>query len=154
MLRENVHWTGYKPHDYFLEMLYQADLFLSPSITASNGDTEGGAPVAIIEAGASGLPVISTRHADIPEVVLDGHTGLLSPERNVHGLVAAICCLARSRDQTQNGPPGSTTCRTELRCRATRGGTRPHLRGIRTFGQDRIMLDGICRVPIKKRKSP
>ena len=90
-----IAWTGYQPHGYFLEELYKADLFLSPSVTASDGDTEGGAPVAIIEAGASGLPVISTTHADIPEVVLNGCTGFLAAERNVESLAESICRLAR-----------------------------------------------------------
>jgi len=93
-LYDSIEWTGYQPHDFFVKALHEADLFLSPSVTAADGDTEGGAPVAIIEAGASGLPVVSTTHADIPEVVLDGETGLLAPERDVEALVEAICRLA------------------------------------------------------------
>lgn len=94
----SVQWTGYQPYDFFIRALYNADLFLSPSVTAANGDTEGGAPVAIIEAGASGLPVVSTRHADIPEVILDGATGFLAPERNVDALVEALTKLATDPD--------------------------------------------------------
>ena len=56
---------------------------LLPSITAQNGDTEAGAPVAILETQATGLPVISSYHADIPEVVVDGKSALLAPERDV-----------------------------------------------------------------------
>ena len=93
-LHDSIEWTGYQSHDFFVKALHDADLFLSPSVTAANGDTEGGAPVAIIEAGASGLPVVSTTHADIPEVILDGETGLLAPERDVEALVKAICRLA------------------------------------------------------------
>jgi len=93
-LYDSIEWTGYQPHDFFIKSLYQADLFLSPSVTAADGDTEGGAPIAIIEAGASGLPVVSTTHADIPEEVLHGQTGLLAPERSVEALVEAICRLA------------------------------------------------------------
>jgi colanic acid/amylovoran biosynthesis glycosyltransferase len=51
-------------------------------VTASNGDTEGGAPVSIIEMAASGMPIVSTTHCDIPEVVIDGETGFLAPERD------------------------------------------------------------------------
>src|SRR5258707_11809281 len=43
-------------------------------------------PVGIVEAGATGLPVISTRHAGIPDVVVDGETGLLVEERDVEGM--------------------------------------------------------------------
>lgn len=94
---DSINWMGYGSHDFFVEALYEADLFLAPSVTAADGDTEG-TPVALIEAGASGLPVVSTTHADIPEVILDGKTGLLVPERNVEALVEAICSLAVSRD--------------------------------------------------------
>lgn len=95
-LEDSIRWTGYQPHDFFIQHLYEADLFLSPSVTASDGDTEGGAPLSIIEAGASGLPVVSTTHADIPEVVLDGKTGFLAPERAVEPLVEAIVRLAEN----------------------------------------------------------
>ena len=91
-----ITWTGYKSHEFFVKALYKADLFLSPSVTATNGDTEGGAPVAIVEAGASGLPVVSTTHADIPEVVLAGETGLLAPEGDIDALVESVCRLANN----------------------------------------------------------
>jgi colanic acid/amylovoran biosynthesis glycosyltransferase len=97
-LYDAITWTGYRAHDFFVRSLYEADVFLSPSVTAANGDTEGGAPVAIIEAGASGLPVVSTTHADIPEVVLDGRTGLLAAERDVDSLVEAMSKLAAHPD--------------------------------------------------------
>ena len=69
---------------------YQHHVFLSPSVTASNGDTEGGAPVTIIEMAASGMVVVSTTHCDIPQVILDGRTGLLAEEREVEGLVTHL----------------------------------------------------------------
>ncbi|MGR3293018.1 MAG: glycosyltransferase, partial [Candidatus Scalindua sp.] len=64
----------------------KSHIFLSPSVTAADGDTEGGSPVGITEAQATGMPVVATYHADIPEVVLDGKTGYLSPERDVEAL--------------------------------------------------------------------
>lgn len=89
-LEDSVTFLGFQPHDRFIEELYKHHLFISPSITASDGDTEGGSPVAITEASASGMPVVSTWHCDIPEVVLDGKTGLLSGEKDVEGLHKAI----------------------------------------------------------------
>jgi colanic acid/amylovoran biosynthesis glycosyltransferase len=65
------------------------DAFIHPSITAENGDCEG-TPVVLMDAQASGLPAISTFHSDIPEVVLHEKTGLLTPEKDVPGLAAAI----------------------------------------------------------------
>ena len=47
-------------------------------------------PVAVMEAQLSGLPVVSTRHAGIPDVVLDGSTGLLVAEGDVRGMAAAM----------------------------------------------------------------
>ncbi len=54
-------------------------LFLSPSVTAPDGDSEGGAPVSIIEAAATGMPVVSTTHCDIPQAVDDGVTRAARP---------------------------------------------------------------------------
>jgi colanic acid/amylovoran biosynthesis glycosyltransferase len=79
-LQDRVTLEGYVRYERHLAALGTAQLFLAPSRTAPSGDSEGGAPVALIEALAAGLPVISTRHADIPEVVEDGACGLLSPE--------------------------------------------------------------------------
>ncbi len=81
-----VSWLGFQPYPRFKEALLTHHLFLSPSHTAANGDSEGGAPVSLIEAQATGMPVVSTTHADIPEVVVHGRTGLLSPERDLDAL--------------------------------------------------------------------
>ena len=71
---------GYVSYNDHLAALDRAHIFLAPSRTAPDGDSEGGAPVALIESQAAGLPIVSTLHADIPEVVEDGIAGLLSPE--------------------------------------------------------------------------
>jgi colanic acid/amylovoran biosynthesis glycosyltransferase len=65
-------------------------LFISPSVVASDGDTEGGAPVSLIEMSATGLMIVSTTHCDIPSVIIDGKTGLLAAERDVDGLVERL----------------------------------------------------------------
>lgn len=86
------------------EAMKQADLFLLPSVRAADGDEEG-TPTVLMEAAASGLPVLSTRHSGIPEVVLDGETGVLVSERNSGELAEAIgrflaepeLCLAMGR---------------------------------------------------------
>jgi glycosyltransferase involved in cell wall biosynthesis len=71
----------------------QADVLLVPSRTAANGDEEG-TPTVIVEGGAARLPVVTTRHAGIPEQVDDGVTGLLAAERDVAGLADALAKLA------------------------------------------------------------
>jgi len=89
-LMPRTRMLGYQPHSVFFEEALNHHVFLSPSITAKDGDTEGGAPVSIIEMAASGMPVISTTHCDIPEIIHHGRTGLLSPEGDVSGLVSHL----------------------------------------------------------------
>jgi colanic acid/amylovoran biosynthesis glycosyltransferase len=86
-LQPRVRFLGFQRHSVVLDEAYNHHIFLSPSITASNGDTEGGVPVTIIEMVATGIPVISTVHCDIPEVIHHGVSGLLAQERDVNGLV-------------------------------------------------------------------
>jgi colanic acid/amylovoran biosynthesis glycosyltransferase len=81
---------GYQPQPVLWEQAFAHHLFLSPSITANDGDTEGGAPVSLIEMAASGMPVVSSFHCDIPEVIRHGETGWLAPERDVSAIVNAI----------------------------------------------------------------
>ncbi|MFH1755746.1 MAG: glycosyltransferase [Candidatus Latescibacterota bacterium] len=92
--RCNVRMLGYKPHAVFLDEAAVHHVFLSPSLSASDGDTEGGAPVSIIEAAASGMAIVSTTHCDIPGVVRHGDTGLLAEERDVGGLVKHLMWFA------------------------------------------------------------
>lgn len=89
-LKYCVNMLGYQPYSVFLKELYSHHIFLHPSVHASDGDTEGGAPVSIIEASASGMPILSTTHCDIPEVVIDGKSGFLVPERDVDTLAESL----------------------------------------------------------------
>jgi colanic acid/amylovoran biosynthesis glycosyltransferase len=89
-LSEDACLLGYQSHETLFHEAYQHHIFLSPSVTASDGDTEGGAPVALIEMAASGMPIVSTTHCDIPEIVKHGVTGLLAAERDVDALVCHL----------------------------------------------------------------
>lgn len=91
-LSEDVRLLGFRPYDFMLEEAYRNHVFLSPSRIASDGDTEG-TPITIIEMAASGMPIVSTRHADIPEIVVDEETGLLAEERDVDGIVDRLARL-------------------------------------------------------------
>ncbi|TFG76638.1 MAG: glycosyltransferase, partial [Chrysiogenales bacterium] len=88
-----VRLLGFLNYNDYLKQMQNADLFLHPSITAADGDSEGGAPTTILEAQALGLPVLSTRHADIPNVVVPGQSALLSSEREIAELAANIISL-------------------------------------------------------------
>lgn len=83
---DKITLLGLQPYDALVKEYYAHHVFLSPSVQAESGDNEGGAPVTLIEAGASGMPVVATHHCDIPEVVQDGVTGMLAPERNSDAL--------------------------------------------------------------------
>ncbi|MHB9131793.1 MAG: glycosyltransferase [Armatimonadota bacterium] len=69
--------------------LDQAHIFLSPHVTSHDRIKEG-IPVALMEAMAAGVAVVTTRHSGIPELVEDGVSGLLADERDVAGLVTAL----------------------------------------------------------------
>ena len=85
-----IRMPGFQPLAALREEAYRHHIFLSPSITCENGDTEGGVPVSIIEMAATGMPVVSTKHCDIPNVIEDGVGGLLAEERDVDGLVERL----------------------------------------------------------------
>jgi len=71
-----------------------ARAFVQHSVQTSYGDSEG-TPVAVLEAGAMGLPVIATRHAGIREAVVEDETGLLSAEGDIEGMARNMIRLAK-----------------------------------------------------------
>lgn len=87
---DRVTFAGRLPLHEVRNLLSSHHILLHPSITARSGETEGGHPVIMTEAAASGMPIIATRHADIPHVVLDGRSGWLCNERDVNQLVDAL----------------------------------------------------------------
>lgn len=91
-LQDRVHMLGALPQARVFDEMAQADIFILPSKTASNGDMEG-TPTVLLEAQASGLPVLTTHHADIPEVVQDGVSGYLVEEGDVESLQAKLDVL-------------------------------------------------------------
>lgn len=94
-LCESVVLTGAKSRAEVKEEYEQADILVLPSVTTPGGEREG-IPVVLMEAMATGLPVISTLHAGIPELVHDGRSGYLVPESDPPALAAAIAKLLRN----------------------------------------------------------
>ena len=88
----SVTFAGAVPHSRVSDCYRNACCFAQHSVSPSYGDAEG-TPVAIIEAGAAGLPVVATRHAGIPDVVVDGVTGYLVEEGDVNGMAAHMVSL-------------------------------------------------------------
>jgi len=92
-LSDVVCTKGFCSHTEFLQMAASHDLFLSPSVVASSGDTEGGAPVSIIEMAAAGLVIVSTKHCDIPYVLGEKNRQILCEEKDVDALVEELIWL-------------------------------------------------------------
>ncbi|MDB4028789.1 glycosyltransferase, partial [Flavobacteriaceae bacterium] len=95
-LENNIILLGGLERKEIVKHLQSAFLFVQHSLVASNGDSEG-TPVGIIEAMAAGLPVVSTRHAGIPDVVIENETGFLVDEGDINTMVKAIIKLAENR---------------------------------------------------------
>jgi colanic acid/amylovoran biosynthesis glycosyltransferase len=84
-----VRFLGPVDHGGLPRLLAESDVFVAPSVSAGDGDEEG-IPVSIMEAMAVGLPVVATTHSAIPELVEDGVSGWLAPERAVAALADRI----------------------------------------------------------------
>lgn len=88
-LGDKVEFIGAKTHAELSTIVPSADVFVAPSVTASDGGKEGFGLV-IIEAMASGVPVVASNSGGIPFTVKNEMNGLLTEERDVDGIAAAI----------------------------------------------------------------
>lgn len=98
-LQHNVKLWGSLDYKQYINLANQAHIFMAPSQTASNGDSEGGAPTVLLEMQALGLPIISTCHADIPYVVKHEQSGFLSPEFDTEALTENLVRLVLSPER-------------------------------------------------------
>ena len=96
-LGKNVKLLGHQSHDTVLQQYQSAHIYVQHSVTAPDGDEEG-LPVSITEALAAGLPVISTRHSGIPEVVHHGENGYLVEEGDFTKMAEYMVTLAKNPD--------------------------------------------------------
>jgi colanic acid/amylovoran biosynthesis glycosyltransferase len=86
---DKVNLLGWKNEQEIIEILDATHLFIAPSVTASDGNQD--APINVLkEASALGLPVISTYHGGIPELIQDGVSGFLVPERDADALAEKL----------------------------------------------------------------
>jgi len=88
-IASRVRFAGFLTQSQLREEMYHARLFVHPSRTSADGNREG-VPNSMLEAMASGAPVVATRHGGIPEAVTDGQGGLLVPENDANALAAAM----------------------------------------------------------------
>ncbi len=90
-----VRFCGFLAQAELVKMYSMAHIFLHPSETPPNHDQEG-VPNSILEAMATGLPVVATRHGGIPEAIEDGRTGLLVREGDYRALATTMMRLIRA----------------------------------------------------------
>lgn len=91
-MEENIHLLGWRDEQEIMEILTRSHLFVAPSVTATKGDQD--APINVLkEAMALGLPVVSTIHGGIPELVEHDVSGLLVPERDADAIAQALTTL-------------------------------------------------------------
>ena len=93
-MEDCVSMPGFKPQDEIRRALSEADIFLLPSKTAADGDMEG-IPVALMEAMAVGLPVVSTFHSGIPELIENNVSGWLVEEDDPEALAETLLKLSQ-----------------------------------------------------------
>ncbi len=94
----HVKLLGWRHQSEVVEILNQSHILLAPSVTATDGNQEG-IPVALMEAMAMGLPVISTYHTGIPELVQDNVSGFLVPERDTEALAEKLNFVLEHSDR-------------------------------------------------------
>jgi colanic acid/amylovoran biosynthesis glycosyltransferase len=97
-LDNNIELLGIiKPEEY-RNLLQESMAYVQHSITALNGDMEG-TPLSILEAGIAGLPVISTKHAGIQDVIIHEKTGFLVNEHDVDKMAEYMLRLIEDREE-------------------------------------------------------
>lgn len=92
-LGDVVDLCGVKKPDEIAALMRRSRAFVQHSVVTQNNDHEG-TPLAVLEAMASAIPVVSTRHAGIVDVVAEGERGLLCDEHDVAAMAAAMLRLA------------------------------------------------------------
>ena len=91
-MEHTVDFKGQVRHEEVASLMRQSRVFVQHSLVPSSGDSEG-TPVTVIEASASALPVVSTRHAGIVDTVIHAETGFLVDEGDIDGMADYISQL-------------------------------------------------------------
>ncbi|MDF2367722.1 glycosyltransferase family 4 protein [Sneathiella sp.] len=93
-IAEKIDWRGALPQEKVLKALQQADIFVLASRIAEDGDRDG-LPNVLMEAQSQKTAVVATNVSAIPELIIDGETGLLVPERDPGAMTVALTRLLR-----------------------------------------------------------
>ena len=95
-IEDKVDFVGVLTRDQYLNNLKDCLAYVQHSIRDDSGNMEG-TPVSILEASAAGVPVISTIHAGIPDVIRNGVTGLLVEEHDVKSMASCMLLLLKDK---------------------------------------------------------
>jgi colanic acid/amylovoran biosynthesis glycosyltransferase len=106
-LRGCVSFEGFVPPQRVATIMKECNVFLCPSKHSKDGDAEGGSPVVLTQAMATGLLCVGTRHCDIPEVIVDGQTGYLCESGDIDGIASRLARIVseplQDRELTRRG---------------------------------------------------
>ncbi len=97
-LNDSVRFAGVCLPEEVRDIMRDSMIFIQHSCIDDNGDAEG-LPLAILEAGACGLPVVSTKHTGIPDTVIDGQTGFLVAEGDTKSMAEKITRLVWQKEE-------------------------------------------------------
>ncbi len=100
-ISSRVHFAGVLTSKEVAVLLGESSVLLAPSVVGADGDRESGV-IVLKEASASSLPVIGTYHGGIPEIIADGHTGYLVPERDVDTLADRLHTLLTNPERSRS----------------------------------------------------
>ncbi len=106
-IADSVTFDGAQPHASVVQALQTADVFLFPTIRSEEGDEEAQG-IVLLEAQASGVPVVATDCGGVPEVVRTDASAILVTERDVSALSEAVKTVVsgnRWQEMSESGPP-------------------------------------------------
>ncbi|UEM03553.1 glycosyltransferase family 4 protein [Skermanella rosea] len=129
-LSDRISWRGAQPQDVVIRHYAEADLFFLPSRLARDGDRDG-LPNVLMEAQVMGLPVVATRMAAIPELVIEGETGVLVDPGDAAALADALAALGRDPETRRRLAAAGGS---RVRGRFGAGAGLDHLAGLLTAG--------------------
>jgi colanic acid/amylovoran biosynthesis glycosyltransferase len=99
-LEGTVELVGPMPREALVHVLPRASVFAAPCVVARDGNRDG-LPTVLVEAMAAGVPVVATPVTGIPELVEDGRTGVLVPERDPESLASALRRLLQNQAEAE-----------------------------------------------------
>lgn len=97
-LDDCISMPGFVTHDNIADLILDSDMLVMPCIVQKGTEDSDGLPTVIVEAMCHGLPVVSTDVASVGDVVVDGETGYLVPQRDARRLADAMRRLMDDRE--------------------------------------------------------